>query len=989
MAPNNHWSVHVLWMMVAARMILATQASPTPASPASASSILDWPTQVSPTPAFSTPAFSTPVSPTPAPLTPVSPMPVFSTTTSPAPASPTPVFSLPASPTPASPVNVTTELASPQTQAFSTSSGSYLMQFDSSALYSGIQIQENQLIFPYESFFPNLYEERQKFQLTSLDIDASKLQGKNGNISIEHRGKSSHTNRLHDFLAENQIKIKGEALLLDAKPTVIKVPTSRAAKFSVALRCKDVSSVVTVNCNFSDVSLTLDFQGQEMVNLSSDARFAGTPLQYRFTSHGSYTAALQVSLRRPGGEIRCVAAAVAPVHCPCGEPPYATAADGSRIIGGHLSQEGQLPWMASLLYRGLYGNKHFCGASVISRRWLLTAAHCVKPLPFKDSSRLAAMVGVTDLSKTNSGKLLMVKTIIPHPRYDEDRMTNDIAILEVDSDIYDKGDGRVRPICLPSDDLMIDNMAATVAGWGLVTDGGEASSKLLTATVHILSRERCKRLYAGGGHDEDEHDEIDHEEHEDDEDDHDEDDNDEDDNDEIDHEEHEDDEDDHDEDDHDEDDHDEDDHDEDDHDEDDHDEEDHDEEEHDEDDHVDDEDEHDEDEHDEVEHDEDEHDEDEHDEDEHDEDNYDEDEHDQVKLDVDEHDEDEYDEDENDGDVQGEDEQDENENEEHEYSHDDREENEYDEDDSEEHEYDSNESEKYEYDDKNEELEDNEDNYEEHEYYENENDEREFDISNEITNEFEDADSKEPNNSEQQYGNNDEGDDEHDHADDHEGDRDDERKNGRENSYKYDHDNNSADDHENDHKDDFEDDHHGESEYDDHDSIRDKQTKSYDEHINHVTTDYDADYDEQESDRKHQKHFIPHKRSLKLNLGLRSEVKRGAIRAVNLPRAWLGIAPRVPAVNRPWLPRNTRVSQNPDLGDQVICASNFHVSADACQGDSGGPLMREDDRGRVVQLGVVSWGLECGDPNKPGVYARVSKYISWIRSLVHDAPQCG
>jgi hypothetical protein len=52
-----------------------------------------------------------------------------------------------------------------------------------------------------------------------------------------------------------------------------------------------------------------------------------------------------------------------------------------------------------------------------------------------------------------------------------DRLTNDIAILEVDNDIYDKGDGAIRPICLPSDDLLIDNMAATVAGWGLVTNG--------------------------------------------------------------------------------------------------------------------------------------------------------------------------------------------------------------------------------------------------------------------------------------------------------------------------------------------------------------------------------------------------------------------------------------------------------------------------------------------------------------------------------------
>jgi secreted trypsin-like serine protease len=64
-----------------------------------------------------------------------------------------------------------------------------------------------------------------------------------------------------------------------------------------------------------------------------------------------------------------------------------------------------------------------------------------------------------------------------------------------------------------------------------------------------------------------------------------------------------------------------------------------------------------------------------------------------------------------------------------------------------------------------------------------------------------------------------------------------------------------------------------------------------------------------------------------------------------------------------------------------ICAGNYQYTKDSCQGDSGGPLMYEAN-GQWILSGVVSYGDECAKQDRPGVYARVSHYLPWIRSKV-------
>ncbi|NXG46057.1 CATG protein, partial [Psilopogon haemacephalus] len=60
----------------------------------------------------------------------------------------------------------------------------------------------------------------------------------------------------------------------------------------------------------------------------------------------------------------------------------------------------------------------------------------------------------------------------------------------------------------------------------------------------------------------------------------------------------------------------------------------------------------------------------------------------------------------------------------------------------------------------------------------------------------------------------------------------------------------------------------------------------------------------------------------------------------------------------------------PDLTSGMVCAGSFHELKDASQGDSGGPLVCN----KVAQ-GIVSFGYD----QPPGVYARISNYLPWIK----------
>ncbi|TSQ92663.1 Ovochymase-2 [Bagarius yarrelli] len=130
-----------------------------------------------------------------------------------------------------------------------------------------------------------------------------------------------------------------------------------------------------------------------------------------------------------------------------------------RIVGGSQGLYGSHPWLVSLRFR----ESHFCGASILTDRWLLSAAHCFS------TSTQAFLRGV------------------------------EAVVGDYDQRVVDRWEQRfddfAQPVCLPlPGEIFLPKTPCVVAGWGLMKERGQMASVLQEVQLDLVDPAICRHV---------------------------------------------------------------------------------------------------------------------------------------------------------------------------------------------------------------------------------------------------------------------------------------------------------------------------------------------------------------------------------------------------------------------------------------------------------------------------------------------------------------
>ncbi|XP_063973029.1 chymotrypsin-2-like [Diachasmimorpha longicaudata] len=152
-----------------------------------------------------------------------------------------------------------------------------------------------------------------------------------------------------------------------------------------------------------------------------------------------------------------------------------------KIVGGYPASEGQFPYQVSLRVKG----RHFCGGSIINKRWILTAAHCLRG--FNDSA-ITVVVGTTKLDE--GGDIYHSSEVHGHQGYSSLFVRNDIGLIHVDEDI--EFSDNVKPISLPTEYFDKSDYPAVLSGWGTTSYPGKSPNDLQHITLTVIDQRDCR-----------------------------------------------------------------------------------------------------------------------------------------------------------------------------------------------------------------------------------------------------------------------------------------------------------------------------------------------------------------------------------------------------------------------------------------------------------------------------------------------------------------
>uniref|UniRef100_A0A8C7VZA4 chymotrypsin n=1 Tax=Oncorhynchus mykiss TaxID=8022 RepID=A0A8C7VZA4_ONCMY len=171
----------------------------------------------------------------------------------------------------------------------------------------------------------------------------------------------------------------------------------------------------------------------------------------------------------------------------CGVPSIPPQVSGLKIVNRQNAVSGSWPWQVSLQDTSGF---HFCGGSLISQNWVVTAAHCLLYYPGRHQ------VILSEHDRQSNAEPIQVKNIsraITHPYYNSQNFNNNVTPLKLSSPVQITS--RVPPVCLASSSTAFPSGTCCVTtGWGKT--GTTCDPRILQqVALPLLSSAQCKQYW--------------------------------------------------------------------------------------------------------------------------------------------------------------------------------------------------------------------------------------------------------------------------------------------------------------------------------------------------------------------------------------------------------------------------------------------------------------------------------------------------------------
>ncbi|XP_066961492.1 trypsin-1-like [Macrobrachium rosenbergii] len=161
-----------------------------------------------------------------------------------------------------------------------------------------------------------------------------------------------------------------------------------------------------------------------------------------------------------------------------------------NIIGGEVAEHGEFPYQVSVQHKGIFGQIHVCGGSILSEMYILTSANCIESLPTKSIRVIAGMTSLAKDLDTKQEKTASIKVI--HENYSSVTRDNDIGLVKLEEGLI--LNDLVQSIEIPTEGVL-DGSICIMTGWGATTATGDKVDDLHKVKIPVVDSVLCRTFY--------------------------------------------------------------------------------------------------------------------------------------------------------------------------------------------------------------------------------------------------------------------------------------------------------------------------------------------------------------------------------------------------------------------------------------------------------------------------------------------------------------